>query len=96
MAVVRFRQCGIHGRVIAFRPFLRLLAEIGRDLQHLQSWEDSSLQWEARTVELACHALEGYLTAILVDANLNAIHAKRTTVEPKDVQLARRVRGERS
>ena len=34
------------------------------------------------------------LTATL--ANLAAIHAKRVTIQPKDLQLARRLRGERS
>ena len=30
------------------------------------------------------------------DTNLCAIHAKRVTIMPKDIQLARRIRGERS
>ena len=30
------------------------------------------------------------------DTNLAAIHAKRVTIMPKDIQLARRIRGERS
>ena len=30
------------------------------------------------------------------DTNLAAIHAKRVTIQPKDLQLARRLRGERS
>ena len=30
------------------------------------------------------------------DTNLAAIHAKRVTIQPKDIQLARRLRGERS
>jgi histone H3 len=30
------------------------------------------------------------------DTNLAAIHAKRVTIQPKDIQLARRIRGERS
>ena len=30
------------------------------------------------------------------DTNLCAIHAKRVTIMPKDVQLARRIRGERA
>ena len=35
------------------------------------------------------------LTSI-ADTNLCAIHAKRVTIMPKDVQLARRIRGERA
>ena len=30
------------------------------------------------------------------DTNLCAIHAKRVTIMPKDMQLARRIRGERA
>ena len=33
---------------------------------------------------------------LLEDCNLCAIHAKRVTIMPKDIQLARRIRGERA
>ena len=39
---------------------------------------------------------EMYVTKLLEDANLLAIHARRTTIQPKDIQLARRIRGERA
>jgi len=41
-------------------------------------------------------AAEDYLVHLFEDANLLAIHAKRVTIFPKDIQLARRLRGERS
>ena len=37
-----------------------------------------------------------YLVGLFEDTNLCAIHAKRVTIMPKDIQLARRIRGERS
>ena len=40
-------------------------------------------------------ASEAYLIALFEDANLCAIHAKRVTLMPKDIELARRIRGER-
>jgi histone H3 len=40
-------------------------------------------------------AAEAYLVGIFEDTNLCAIHAKRVTIMPKDIQLARRIRGER-
>ena len=40
-------------------------------------------------------AAEVYLVQLLEDSNLCAIHAKRITIQPKDIQLARRIRGER-
>jgi len=39
-------------------------------------------------------AAEAYLVYLFEDANLCAIHAKRVTLQPKDIQLARRIRGQ--
>ncbi len=39
-------------------------------------------------------ACEAYLVSLFEDTNLCAIHAKRVTIMPKDIQLARRIRGE--
>ena len=36
------------------------------------------------------------LVGLFEDTNLAAIHAKRVTIMPKDIQLARRIRGERA
>ena len=41
-------------------------------------------------------AAEVYLTGILEDANLIAIHAKCVTLMLKDIQLALQIRGEKS
>jgi histone H3 len=41
-------------------------------------------------------AAEAYLVGLFEDSNLCAIHAKRVTIMPKDIQLARRIRGERA
>ena len=41
-------------------------------------------------------ATEAYMVGLFEDANVSAIHAKRVTVMPKDIQLARRIRGETS
>ena len=40
-------------------------------------------------------ATEAYMVGLFEDANVSAIHAKRVTVMPKDIQLARRIRGEK-
>ena len=49
------------------------------------------------TAILALHeASEAYLVGLFEDANLCTVHAKRVTVTPKDIQLARRIRGERA
>ena len=41
-------------------------------------------------------ATEGYTVGLLSDANLCALHAKRVTCMSKDLQLARRLCGERA
>jgi histone H3 len=40
-------------------------------------------------------ASEAYLVGLYEDTNLCSIHAKRVTIMPKDMMLARRIRGER-
>ena len=53
----------------------------------------------ARIQEIAIEALqeaaEAYLVRLFDDANLCALHARRITLMAKDIQLARRIRGER-
>nr|CAH7731748.1 unnamed protein product [Callosobruchus chinensis] len=39
---------------------------------------------------------EAYLVGLFEDTNVCAIHAKRVTIMPKDIQLERRIRGERA
>ena len=38
-------------------------------------------------------ATESFIVGLFEDTNLCAIHAKRVTIMPKDLQLARRIRG---
>lgn len=40
-------------------------------------------------------ACESYLVGLFEDTNLCAIHAKRVTIMPSDMRLARRIRGEK-
>lgn len=41
-------------------------------------------------------ATEAFLVGLFEDTNLCCIHANRVTIMPKDMQLARRIRGERA
>ena len=69
-------------------PFLRLIREVAQDFK-------TDLRFTAdATYTLQC-ASEDYLVRLFEDSNLCAIHAKRVTIMPKDIQLARRIRGER-
>jgi histone H3/H4 len=50
-------------------------------------------RWQSTAILALQQAAEAYLTGLFEDANLCAIHAKRVTIMPKDILLARRIRG---
>jgi histone H3 len=70
-------------------PFQRLVREIAQDFK-------TDLRFQSQAVLALQEAAEAYLVGLFEDTNLCAIHAKRVTIFPKDIQLARRIRGERS
>lgn len=70
-------------------PFQRLVKEIAQEVK-------SDLRFQSQAVLALQEAAEAYLVGLFEDTNLCAIHAKRVTIMPKDVQLARRLRGERT
>ena len=70
-------------------PFQRLVREIAQDFR-------DSLLFQAAALMALQEATEAYLVGLFEDSNLCAIHAKRVTIMPRDVQLARRIRGERT
>ena len=69
-------------------PFQRLVREIVQDI-------DDQLRVQSTCVLALQEAAEAYLVGLFEDTNLAAIHAKRVTIMPRDMQLARRIRGER-
>lgn len=71
-------------------PFQRLVREIVQDTC------GSAMRMQSVAVHALQEACEAYLVSLFEDTNLCAIHAKRVTIYPKDIQLARRIRGERS
>merc|ERR1711956_122897 len=70
-------------------PFQRLVREIAQDFK-------TDLRVQSSAVMALQEASEAYLVGLFEDTNLCAIHAKRVTIMPKDIQLARRIRGERA
>jgi histone H3 len=70
-------------------PFQRLVREIATEFK-------TDLRFQSTAVFALQEAAESYLVGLFEDTNLCAIHAKRVTIMPKDIQLARRIRGERS
>eukprot|EP00047_Mylnosiga_fluctuans_P009410 m.262951 g.262951 ORF g.262951 m.262951 type:complete len:128 (-) comp26207_c0_seq1:204-587(-) len=68
-------------------PFQRLVREIAQDTK-------TDLRFQHAAIEALQEAAEAYIVRLFEDSNLCAIHAKRVTIMPKDIQLARRIRGE--
>ena len=54
------------------------------------------LRYKTKAILCLQEAAEAYLVGLLEDANLCAIHAKRQTIMPKDIQIVHRIQGERS
>jgi histone H3 len=74
--------------ILPKRPFLRLVKEVAQDML-------PGLQFQSTAVQALQEASEAYIVGLMEDTNLMAIHAGRVTIQPKDMQLARRIRGER-
>ena len=70
-------------------PVARLIREIAQDFK-------TDLRFQASAIGALHEAMEAYLVGLFEDTNLCTIHAMRVTIMPKDMQLARRIRGERS
>lgn len=70
-------------------PFQRLVREIAQSFK-------ADLRFQSTAILALQEAAENYLVHLFDDTNLCAIHAKRVTIMPKDIQLARRIRGERN
>jgi len=68
-------------------PFQRLVREIAQDFK-------DDLHFQSAAVGALQEAAEAYLVGVFEDTNLCAIHAKRVTIQPKDIHLALRIRGE--
>ena len=69
-------------------PFQRLVREIAKTFK-------TDIRFQSTAVLALQVAAEAYLVGLFEDTNTCAIHAKRVTIMPKDIQLARRIRGER-
>ena len=75
--------------LIRKRPFQRLVKEIATDFK-------TDLRFQSSALMALQEASEAYLVGLFEDTNMCAIHAKRVTITNRDMQLARRIRGERS
>ena len=69
-------------------PFQRIVREIVTDIK------GESLKWQTKALDALHLATEAYLIGLFEDSNLCVTHAKRVTIMPRDISLARRIRGD--
>ena len=77
-------------------PFQRLVREIASDSEVIKSPLCGKVRFQSAAIMALQEATEAYLVGLFEDSNLCAIHARRVTIMPKDIQLARRIRSERA
>ena len=70
-------------------PFQRLVKHIANEIR-------PGFRFQSQAVLALHEATEAYCYGLFEDTNLCAIHAKRVTIMPKDMQQARRIRGEKA
>ena len=68
-------------------PFCRLVRQIALEYK-------TDLRFQTTTFDALQEASESFLVGLIEDAYLCAIHAKRVTLMPRDLLLARRLRGD--
>ena len=76
------------GLLIRKLPFQRLVREIAQNLIN-------GLRFQSTAIMALQVSAEQYLVTLFEDTNLCAVHAKRVTIMPSDMKLARRIRGEK-
>ena len=77
-------------------PFQRLVREIAGDRNIITSPPCGKVRFQSAAIMALQEAAEAYLVGLFEDTNLCTIHAKRVTIMPKDIQLARRIHGKRA
>ena len=77
------------GFLIRKLPFQRLVREITIDMAQ-------EMRFQSLVLLALQEAAKAYLMGLFEDTNLCAIHTRHVTILPKDIQLARRIHGERT
>lgn len=75
-------------------PFAALLKELRDAVPGVESWAPDGLKMASDAKIALQEAAENYLTGLFADGLLETIHGRRVTLQVKDLQIARRVRGE--
>ena len=75
-------------------PFQRLAREVLQDLNKPGSYPPFTAKFSGDFFVAIQESVEAFSVQLFEDVNLCAIHARRVTNMPKDMQLALRIRGE--
>ena len=75
--------------ILRKKPFVKLVKELSRDFKR-------ELRYQSISMNALAEASEAFLVKMFEEADLCAKHGKRKEITPKDIKLARRLRGERS
>ncbi|XP_060211740.1 histone H3.3-like [Lycium barbarum] len=70
-------------------PFQRLVRVIAHNFK-------IDLRFQGHGMLALHEEVEAYMVGLFADANLCAIHAKRVVIRSRDIQFAKRIRGERA
>lgn len=73
-------------------PFSRVVKEIAQDMASRHNFH--GLRFQSAALMALQEAAEAYMVSVFEDTVLCCVHARRVTIMPKDMQLARRIRGE--
>ena len=91
-------------REISYRVFMEMrnlnpeppvLTDAQLTRKHNPKFNKCPLRWAKNALAALHAATEDYITSLFEDANLLAIHAHRVTLQPRDIQLVRRIRGDK-
>ncbi|KAM1040830.1 hypothetical protein TB1_029422 [Malus domestica] len=74
--------------IIPAAPFIRTVREISINMSK------DPVRWTPEALQAIQEAAEDFLVRLFEDSMLCAIHARRVTLMKKDLELARRIRGE--
>ncbi|XP_062904008.1 histone H3-like centromeric protein A [Mobula hypostoma] len=74
--------------LISKLPFSRVVREVASRFTR-----GADFRWQANALLALQEAAEAFLVLLLEDAYLCTLHARRVTLFPKDIQLARKIRG---
>ncbi|KAI6236483.1 Histone domain-containing protein [Aphelenchoides besseyi] len=76
--------------LIQRRPFMKVVKDISNKLT---AESGKMYKWKMKALIALQEACEHFLIGLFEDCNLLAIHARRVTIMPKDMTLARKIRG---